>query len=1333
VSANPGTSGILTTYTYTFHDTADTQIQKRTTSFPAISSGENGSGVSTSWEQYFDDLGRLRWTKDGEGYVNYYSYHPNTGGLAYVMVDVNTSSLSSEITSGSSGKWIAWSGSAGLTRGPSLPAALQLVTKDEYDTQGRPTLTIDSRGFKHYIVYEENNGNRRTLFFPYWKATGRLMPIRAVKNDDAGRLLEIFDIDPAEGNGDPPTALSSPAQSDYVAWTKYAYKALTGQLDTIDRYHSIPGSGPGAMSTNFYRKVFRYDSMGRREYVVEVVSGTATSDSREQVTQFAYDKLNRITEIKLGVSPDSAGSNHDLTVNYSAFSTMTFAKSEAYVYDFGGVDDGYLTTIKRYFGTGANDFTGVNYWWDFRGHLRGEEPFYMNGSTETKIAPFTVHDVVDWRGSRTASAMYTTNQTWNGVVIDDDYAATISTNRRTLKRTFYDDLNRPYEFRTYSVSSGGTATNYLESDVYYDRNNRLVAVAPAHAAAAEFAYDGAGRLYQTRTVSQLQSGKYDTMTGIFQYRAPVPKPKIPNAGDMGSEYMSGGDNLMYSMIHLAFDNAGNETERHQLETTHNDSPIGLDVSSHDDYVRRTIYSWYDDADRVTTVADYGSGDSTTGLWKYASIPARPGTAPSTSTADYLVTLFAYDSKDGRLQSVADPNAKVRKFFYDHLGRITLLSANHDNFIPPDQNTGDDAMPTPDYSKDQVTEWQYNGLDQVAKLIVRRQPGTTDDQTTKYLYENAVDASWATNEIYPDSSDSTSGGTDQVKYVFNVDGSVSRRTDQRGTILDYVYNGRRQLELTKVFALGGADNAIESIKRSYDSLGRLEFITSYDANTGSGTVLNEVQLAYNDMGQVATSYQSHQGVVNTGTSPNVQYSYDTTVSGNVFSRQHRLQQITHPNGRTAVYDYDTTNIDRVNNRLSLPRSLWSGGTQRVVYDHSGAGRLAIVDYVVPDVKLDYYQAGSGTTYNGLDRFARVKDQFWDAYQTTADVSRVQHGYDYASNRKWREDIIAANNSKDHDELYTYDGLHRLTDADRGNLDGSHTSISSKNFAHEWGLDALGNWSAFKEDNDTDATWELDQTRSHNKANELSTASSWSTSGHDTRGNMTTAPDPTNLSNSLFLTYDAWNRLVKVANQGLQILAEYEYDGLNRRIVKIDRVPATDVTYDYYYNQGWQTLEVRKGGVPTPLEQFVWHPYYIDAPALRVYDADTSGGGAPVDHYYAHDANFNVAAVFGNTGTVLERYQYTGYGNLKVLDANFADDADGKTDIGNLITYTGREYDAETGLFHYRHRYYHAQLGRFLSRDPIGYLGGINMYAYVNGSPVTMVCFGSAGTGMSLVEY
>ncbi len=58
-------------------------------------------------------------------------------------------------------------------------------------------------------------------------------------------------------------------------------------------------------------------------------------------------------------------------------------------------------------------------------------------------------------------------------------------------------------------------------------------------------------------------------------------------------------------------------------------------------------------------------------------------------------------------------------------------------------------------------------------------------------------------------------------------------------------------------------------------------------------------------------------------------------------------------------------------------------------------------------------------------------------------------------------------------------------------------------------------------------------------------------------------------------------------------------------------------------------------------------------------------------------------------------------------------------GNEIIYCGYRYDAETQNYYVRNRYYSPVLGRWVTRDPIGYEGGINLYGYVESSPVAGV--------------
>ncbi len=54
-------------------------------------------------------------------------------------------------------------------------------------------------------------------------------------------------------------------------------------------------------------------------------------------------------------------------------------------------------------------------------------------------------------------------------------------------------------------------------------------------------------------------------------------------------------------------------------------------------------------------------------------------------------------------------------------------------------------------------------------------------------------------------------------------------------------------------------------------------------------------------------------------------------------------------------------------------------------------------------------------------------------------------------------------------------------------------------------------------------------------------------------------------------------------------------------------------------------------------------------------------------------------------------------------------------GNSSIYCGYHFDPETQNYYVRNRYYSPVLGRWISRDPIGHSGGINLYGYVESSP------------------
>ena len=80
-----------------------------------------------------------------------------------------------------------------------------------------------------------------------------------------------------------------------------------------------------------------------------------------------------------------------------------------------------------------------------------------------------------------------------------------------------------------------------------------------------------------------------------------------------------------------------------------------------------------------------------------------------------------------------------------------------------------------------------------------------------------------------------------------------------------------------------------------------------------------------------------------------------------------------------------------------------------------------------------------------------------------------------------------------------------------------------------------------------------------------------------------------------------------------------------------------------------------------------------------------------------------------GTVVWQAAYLPYGEAKVLKAT----------VQNNLRFPGQYFDAETGLHYNWNRYYNPKTGRYITADPIGLAGGMNLYAYADGNPVNAV--------------
>ena len=176
-----------------------------------------------------------------------------------------------------------------------------------------------------------------------------------------------------------------------------------------------------------------------------------------------------------------------------------------------------------------------------------------------------------------------------------------------------------------------------------------------------------------------------------------------------------------------------------------------------------------------------------------------------------------------------------------------------------------------------------------------------------------------------------------------------------------------------------------------------------------------------------------------------------------------------------------------------------------------------------------------------------------------------------------------------------------------------------------------------------------------------------------------------------TYDAENRLTKVedfvaGNPTPTATSTYRYDGLGRRIEKVTPTG----TKRYVYDGEDILLEYDGANV---LQARYTHGPGIDEPL-----AVTKSGST---FFYHQDGLGSVTDLTDSTGATAKSYSYDAYGTI----------VDQTGTVEQPYTYTGREFDSESGIYYYRARYYDASTGRLLQKDPIMFFGGINFYSYV----------------------
>ncbi len=594
------------------------------------------------------------------------------------------------------------------------------------------------------------------------------------------------------------------------------------------------------------------------------------------------------------------------------------------------------------------------------------------------------------------------------------------------------------------------------------------------------------------------------------------------------------------------------------------------------------------------------------------------------------------------------------YLYDTLGRVTNTKGNIYKYVY-DNNNNLLSQTSP---QGKVKQFQYNEL----------------NQKVKYTEGNAV-----------------------KEITYHKNGKVKDSMSFNGVITSYEYDSLNRI-IQKTEAKDTQDEAVT--KYIYDNNSNLISIT----NAKGVTVYYE----YNTLNQKTKKingdntfkeffYDKNSNLIKEikedGTI--VEYSYDnlnrkvkTIVNNQLeqeFSYDNLSRLITSKNHNqnrkinTVSYVYDNLNnitkstqngkvVDKEydNNSNLLNLKVDNNIIQTNSYDKSNK-LTQIENYATMsydnDNKINSIEYNNGiiNTISTDNRNREIKRE----YKKTDILYSQETSYDENSNIV--KEIISKNNNEIIKE-YAYDKQDRL--------------LKDIYKDHSFQYDKVGN-QIFTTQNNTP------EYRDVNLDNEYTSITN-SNIEYDVNGNVKIYKDKE-------FIYDYSNRLVELKKDNITI-ATYTYDAQNRRVSKT----VDNITTEYIYNNNQVIQEYEND---TLTNSYIYASY-IDDPIAYTFNNET--------FYYIKDRQYSIQAITDSSGQIVESYSYSSFGIMTMKDQNGG--IIFKSNVNNTITYTGRRYDSESGLYYYRNRMYSPTLARFISKDPKGYLDGMNLYAYVKNNPL-----------------
>lgn len=685
----------------------------------------------------------------------------------------------------------------------------------------------------------------------------------------------------------------------------------------------------------------------------------------------------------------------------------------------------------------------------------------------------------------------------------------------------------------------------------------------------------------------------------------------------------------------------------------------------------------------------------------------------TSQSDPLQNRYSvtYDVR-GALASVKDASGKTMRFDYDALARLTRATDGKGQTYGAEYTEADGAeknsmQPSKVIYPTMQRVMRYNERD---NLALKNEIAGSETRVESYGYDKAgqrktlTDANGKTRTYEYNAYGQVTTAKDPLgnalRMVHDTRGNVIEVIDPSGGRTRMGYD-RRSLLVSSIDSLGNVTryewdsngwlSAIlqangQKVAYTYDNGGRVNQHQEYDAQS---TLQKTVAYTYDEAGNLLTwndgtfsalrRYDDADRLTNEtvtyGTAPgSFTLSHAYTYHGNG-----QIKTYTGPDGVTISYEFD-------------------GAAQLERVEIPGEGTMAVTDWQWFQPKKVLLPGGSEQRmeYDGYQGLTQLKV----VNPNQAAVFELKNQYGKLADIQ--------NTRIDGNELaYTHDDAGRLTQVNAGLL-----SARSETFT----LDANGNRLTHNQTGST--PWQYDA------AGRLTQRPSVSGSGattyqYDASGNLivktdTSRPEPYRTTR---YSWDAFNRLAEVKDGAGQRIARYSYDPFDRRIRKERGDSATlpanagaPTSATHYLHTEWGLLAEADGSGQLTTT-YGWNPQRDNGVSplfARTPDAANPGQWRTV--YYHNDHLGTPQRITDKSGAVIWAADYDAYG--KAIPRTTVDAAKA---ITNNLRYPGQYWDAETGLHYNDRRYYDPETGRYLSSDPLGFEGGINLYAYAAAAP------------------